>query len=134
VRQWVKRPRDGADAPLPGWMRTIDEFSPTRSVALGSALSAVNPKNLLLTVAAAAAIAGSATSAGQEAVAFAVFVGIATLGPGVPVAVYFVLGERAERSLDTLKTWLSVHNAAIMAVLCLVIGAKLVGDGIAGLG
>ena len=115
-------------------MRTIDEFSPARSVALGSALSAVNPKNLLLTVAAAAAIAGSASSTGQEAVALGVFVVIATLGPGAPVAVYFALGERAERWLDALKTWLSVHNAAIMAVLCLVIGAKLIGDGIAGLG
>jgi threonine/homoserine/homoserine lactone efflux protein len=134
VRQWVKRPRDGADAPLPGWMRTIDEFSPARSVALGSALAAVNPKNLLLTVGAAAAIAGSASSTGQEAVALGVFVVIATLGPGAPVVVYFALGERAEHSLDALKTWLSMHNAAIMAVLCLVIGAKLIGDGIAGLG
>jgi threonine/homoserine/homoserine lactone efflux protein len=134
VRQWVKRPRDGADAPLPGWMRTIDEFSPARSIALGFALSAVNPKNLLLTVAAAAAVAGSAASAGEEAVAFGVFVVVATLGPGLPVAVYFALGERAERWLDALKTWLSVHNAAIMAVLCLIIGAKLIGDGIAGLG
>jgi threonine/homoserine/homoserine lactone efflux protein len=133
-RQWVKRPRDGAAAPLPAWMRTIDEFSPARSVALGSALSAVNPKNLLLTIGAAAAIAGSATSAGQEAVAFAVFVAVATLGPAAPVVVYFALGERAARSLDALKTFLSVHNAAIMAVLCLIIGAKLIGDGIAGLG
>src|SRR5829696_8647417 len=133
ARQWVKRPREGADAPLPTWMRTIDEFSPARSIALGSALSGVNPKNLLLTVGAAAAIAGSASSAVQEAVAFGVFVAVATLGPGAPVIVYFALGERAVRSLGALKTWLSVHNAAIMAVLCLIIGAKLIGDGIAGL-
>jgi hypothetical protein len=35
-----------------------------------------------------------------------------------------VLGERKSR--------MAAHNAAIMAVLCLVIGAKLVGDGISG--
>ena len=29
---------------------------------------------------------------------------------------------------------MGAHNAAIMAVLCLVIGAKLIGDGISGLG
>jgi len=27
---------------------------------------------------------------------------------------------------------MAAHNAAVMAVLCLVIGAKLVGDGISG--
>ena len=35
--------------------------------------------------------------------------------------------------LDELKTWMSSHNAAIMAVICLVIAAKLIGDGISGL-
>jgi hypothetical protein len=35
--------------------------------------------------------------------------------------------------LGELKDWMSGHNAAIMAVLLLVIGAKLIGDGITGL-
>jgi hypothetical protein len=33
-----------------------------------------------------------------------------------------------------MKTWMGANNAAIMAVLCLVIGARLAGDGISGLG
>ena len=57
-----------------------------------------------------------------------------TLGPGIPVAIYFVLGDRATRLLDDLKTRMAANNAAIMAVLCLVIGVKLIGDGISGLG
>ena len=32
-----------------------------------------------------------------------------------------------------MKDWLAAHNAAIMAVLLLVIGVKLIGDGISGL-
>jgi hypothetical protein len=52
----------------------------------------------------------------------------------VPLVIYFVLGDRARHVLDGLKAWMGEHNAAIMAVLCLVIGAKLVGDGITGLG
>ena len=52
----------------------------------------------------------------------------------MPVALYFVLGDRATRLLEDLKTWMAANNAAIMAVLCLVIGAKLIGDGISGLG
>jgi len=43
------------------------------------------------------------------------------------------MGARAEHVLDELKRWMARHNAAIMAVLCLVIGAKLIGDGISGL-
>jgi hypothetical protein len=35
--------------------------------------------------------------------------------------------------LAGLKDWMSAHNAVIMAVLCLVIAAKLIGDGISGL-
>jgi hypothetical protein len=85
-------------------------------------------------VAAAAAIAQTGIDTGEQAVALGVFVLVGTLGPGAPVAIYFALGRRAERMLDSLKTWMGAHNAAIMAVLCLVIGAKLVGDAISGLG
>jgi hypothetical protein len=35
--------------------------------------------------------------------------------------------------VDVLELWMAGHNAAIMAVLCLVIGAKLIGDAITGL-
>jgi Sap, sulfolipid-1-addressing protein len=59
---------------------------------------------------------------------------VATLGPGIPVAIYFAMGERAARVLDGLKTWMAAHNAAIMAVLCLLIAAKLIGDGLTHIG
>jgi hypothetical protein len=59
-----------------------------------------------------------------------VFALIGTLGVGVPVGVYFALGERSEKSLTRLKDWMSDHNAVIMSVLCLVIAPKVVGDGI----
>jgi threonine/homoserine/homoserine lactone efflux protein len=133
-KQWRDRPRAGEQARMPQWMRTIDRFTPARSVAIAAALSGINPKNLLLTVGAAAAIAQTGADTAEQAVALAVFVLIGTLGPGVPVALYFVLGERAGHILDELKAWMSANNAAIMAVLCLVIGAKLIGDGVSGLG
>ena len=134
VRQWRGRPRAGEAGALPKWMRTIDQFTPGRSFGIAAALSGINPKNLLLTVAAAAAIAQAGLDTGEQAVTLGVFILVGTLGPGVPVAIYFVLGERAEHLLDELKAWMGAHNAAIMAVLCLVIGAKLIGDGISGLG
>ena len=133
VRQWRGRPQGDDVAALPKWMQTIDTFKPPRALAIAVALAAINPKNLLLTVGAATAIAQTGADTTDQAVALAVFILVATLGPALPVAIYFALGARAKHILDELKLWLAAHNAAIMAVLCLVIGAKLIGDGISGL-
>jgi threonine/homoserine/homoserine lactone efflux protein len=130
ARTWQVRPRGGAEAELPKWMETIDTFDAPRAFGFGALLSGVNPKNLLLTVGAAAAIAQTGIPAGEQAVALAVFILVGTLGPGIPVAIYFAMGERAEHLLEGVKTWMGAHNAAIMAVLCLVIATKLIGDGI----
>jgi threonine/homoserine/homoserine lactone efflux protein len=132
VRTWRNRPRSGQEAEMPGWMDRIDTFGPGRSVRAGVLLSAVNPKNLVLTVAAAVAIAEADISGGQEVLALAVFVLVGSLSILALLAVYFVLGERSTETLGGLKTWLAEHNAAIMTVLLLVLGAKLVGDAISG--
>ena len=132
LRQWRGRPRTGEQAELPKWMRTIDTFTQSKAAAFGVLLSAVNPKNLLLAIGAAAAIAQTGAPTSSQATALAVFVLIGTLGVGAPVALYFALGTRSKHILDELKLWLGTHNAAIMAVLCLVIGAKLIGDAISG--
>ncbi|WP_433232822.1 hypothetical protein [Actinomadura formosensis] len=61
-------------------MHTVDSFPPVTAGALGIAPSALNPKNLLLVIA-AAAIARTDTSAGAQAAALAVFVVIGRSGP-----------------------------------------------------
>ena len=43
------------------------------------------------------------------------------------------MGKRSEKLLAELKDWMSAHNAVIMSVLCLIIAAKVIGDGISGL-
>jgi threonine/homoserine/homoserine lactone efflux protein len=133
VKQFRDRPRGDAEPELPKWMRAIDHFTPARSGAIAFALSAVNPKNLLLTVGAAAAIAQTGIGTGKQALALAVFVVIGTLGVGAPVAIYFALGARSERLLGELRDWMARNNSTIMAVLLVVIGAKLAGDAISGL-
>jgi threonine/homoserine/homoserine lactone efflux protein len=133
VKQWRGRPRGDEEAALPKWMTTIDAFKPPKALGFGVVLSAVNPKNLVVTVAAAAAIAATGIDAGEEAIALAVFILIGTLGVGAPVIAYVVLGERSRSALDGTKSWMAANNTVIMAVITLVIGAKILGDGIAGL-
>lgn len=133
LRRWRGRPRGGAEAPMPGWMQTIDRFTPARAAGLAVLLSALNPKNLLLAVGAAAAISQTGVPAGEQAIALATFVLIGAAGPGAPVVIYLTVGERSQRMLDELRAWMATNNPAIVAVLCLLIGAKLIGDGISGL-
>ncbi len=133
VRQWRGRPRSDQPAQLPKWMRAIDQFDSTKAVGMGALLAAVNPKNGLMTIAAGAAIAQAGIGAGEQAVALAIFIVISTIGVAAPVAIFFALGERSATLLGEMRDWMGAHNAAIMAVLLLVIGVKLIGDGIAGL-
>jgi hypothetical protein len=131
ARQWRGRPAEGAAPELPKWMAGLDKLKPGGALGLGALLSGVNPKNAGLTIAAAATIAGAGLAGGEQAVTLAVFVVIGSAGVLAPLIVYLVAGERAARTLDAWKTWSGDHNAAIMAVLFLVFGFKLVGDGIA---
>jgi len=131
ARQWRARPAEGAEPEMPKWMAGLDRVRPSGALGLGALLSAVNPKNGGLTIAAAATIAGAGLAGGDQAVVLAVFVLVGSLGVLAPLVVYLVGGEHAARTLDTWKTWAAGHNAAIMAVLFLVFGFKLVGDGIA---
>jgi threonine/homoserine/homoserine lactone efflux protein len=133
LKQWRGRPRGDEAPPLPKWMQTIDAFQPPKALAMGALLSGVNPKNLLLTVAAATAIAQTGVGGGRQAIALAIFIVVGSLGVGAPVVIYFALGERSQELLDELKAWMIAHNAAIMAAILLVLGAKLIGDGLAGL-
>ena len=132
LKQWRGRPRAGETAEMPGWMRSVDHFGPGRACGLAVLLSAVNPKNLVLAIGAAGTISQVGLDALQDTVAMAIFVTIATLGPAVPVVIYFAMGERSRRLLDELRDWMTHNNATIMAVICLLIAAKLIGDGISG--
>jgi threonine/homoserine/homoserine lactone efflux protein len=132
VRQWRKRPKPGAEPTMPKWMSAVDDFSPAKAASTGFVLSAVNPKNLILTLAAATTIAATNLPGTDQVIAFIVYALIATIGVAVPVVMYFALGDRSKPVLENLKAWLAHHNAAIMAVIFLVIGAKVLGQGIAG--
>jgi threonine/homoserine/homoserine lactone efflux protein len=134
IRRWRGRPRRAEDAKLPGWMQAIDTFTAPKAAGMGLLLSAViNPKNLVLTVGAGAAIAQTGVSTVDEAVALLVFVLLASVGVGGPVAIYYLTGERAKKILGSLHDWMARENTAIMAVICLIFAAKLIGDAITAL-
>ncbi|MFJ3775459.1 GAP family protein [Streptomyces sp. NPDC090075] len=128
--QWRRRPRDPSQAQLPKWMAAIDHFTPGKILGLGLLLSAGNLKNAPLTIAAAASISSAGIPVPQQIGTLAVFVVIASLGVLAPLAVYLVMGDRAQGILANWREWAARHNVAVLAVLFFVLGLKLLGDGI----
>jgi threonine/homoserine/homoserine lactone efflux protein len=129
--QWKKRPKEGQEPEMPKWMATIDTATPSRAALLGVTLSGANPKNLALTLAAAASIAEAGLDGADTAVAIAVFVALGSVTVAGAVLFYLVDAEQAARPLDVIKRFMSDNNAVIMMVALLLLGAKLLGDGLA---
>jgi threonine/homoserine/homoserine lactone efflux protein len=132
-RNWKKRPAPGEEPHLPKWMEGIDGFNALRSFLMAAALSGLNPKNLVLTLAAAMSVSQAGLSTASSLVPLAVFVVIASLTVAVPVLVYTFAGAKAEHTLTTWKAWLTANNATVMMVLFLVFGMVLIGKGVTGL-
>jgi hypothetical protein len=95
-------------------------------------VSVINPKNLILIIGGATAISQTDISGADQAIAWAIFTVIATIGVAAPFVIYLTMGDKAEHILADLKTWMAHNNAAIMAVIFLIIGGKLIGDAISG--
>jgi Sap, sulfolipid-1-addressing protein len=112
-----KRPKGGHGPEIPGWMATIDTAPPTKALALVGLLSGANPKNLALTLAAAASVAGTGLDSAQKAIAIAVFVAVGSVTVAGAVLFYLLDAERAARPLSAIKQFMSDNNAVIMMVV-----------------
>lgn len=133
VQRWRTRPQEGEAPPAPSWMAAIDRFTVGRSLAMGVVLAAANPKNLALSIAAAATVAQAGLPAGQDVVAIATFVILGSVTVVVPVVAYLVVGERTAPPLASAKQFMISYSWVIMLILFVVLGAKMIGNGLAGL-
>lgn len=130
VRQWRSRPKSGEDPALPKWMAAIDTMTALRGLALGFALAALNPKNLIMAASAGTVIAAGDMNIGQTVAVVILFVIVAAASVMVPVVGYLLAAKRLAPLLESMRKWLLVNNAVIMAVLLLVIGVAQIGKGI----
>ena len=134
AKQWRGRPTPGVEPAMPKWMAGIEAFSPVKAFTLALLLAGVNPKNLLLSAGAGAALAQLGPTTSDAVVSLVVFVVLGSITIAGPVAYYLVGGDNARAALDSMKDWLAVHNAAVMTVLFLVFGVKLIAEGLPVLG
>jgi hypothetical protein len=130
-KQWSSRPKGDEQPVMPGWMAGLADFTAVKALGLGFVLSALNPKNLGLTIAAMAKVTSAGLSTGEEIGVLVVFVLIASVTVALPVVLNLMMGSKATGTLTEMKDWLTANNNTVMAVLFVVLGAKLLGDGIA---
>lgn len=130
LKQWRSRPKGDAEPAMPKWMAAIDQLTAVKGAGLGFLLSAVNPKNLLMAVAAGVAIGSAGLSGGESTLAIVVFTIVAACSVAVPVIAYLVASAKMAGPLESLRHWLVHNNATVMAVLLLVIGVVVIGKGI----
>ncbi|MFE6996541.1 GAP family protein [Microbacterium sp. NPDC057659] len=130
IGQWRKRPKDGEEPAMPKWMQAIDKITFPVALGLGFLLSAVNPKNLLMTAGAGVTIGSASLSGGDITLVIAIFTIIAASTVLIPVIGYLFAAEKLRGTLDAMRVWLTKENAVIMAVLLLVIGVQMIGKGI----
>ncbi|SDY48528.1 GAP family protein [Herbiconiux ginsengi] len=129
-RQWRSRPHDGGQPALPKWMAAIDSMTAVRGFLLGFALSALNPKNLLMGVGAGVAIGSGDLTIGATTLVIVIFTLIAASTVALPVIAYLVASAKVAGPLEALHQWLLRNNATVMAILLLIIGVVLIGKGI----
>lgn len=132
VRQWRGRVSDGGETEAPDWMRKLDDVTMPKAVGL-AALFVVKPKNLLLTIGAGIAVAQVGVSPAAQAVGVAVFVALGTAGLAIPLAIHVLMPNRGRDLLAGLRDGMVSENATIIAVLSIVIAAKLLGDALVSL-
>lgn len=133
VRKWRGRPAPDDEPEVPAWMDRIDSLSAGRIFLAGVGLSGANPKNLALAAAAGAAIASASIDGAGDAVAVALFVLLASSSVLGLVVLGLVGGQRADRVLGAIHTFMLRDNAVIMTVVFLLLGAMVLGNGISAL-
>jgi hypothetical protein len=103
-------------------LETIANMGPAAVSLLAVGVVPVNPKNLVLVLAARAQAGGSGESTGTIVVSLVLFTLLAA-SPFIAAIAYVILGgERARVRLDAIREWLMENNRLIMAVVLAVLG------------
>lgn len=133
VKKLLTRRHDDGPPESPGWMAGLDETTPRRAVGLGVLLGGVNPKNVAFTVGAAPTIATIGLSSDRIVAASALYVLLASSVLVAMVMSRLVARSASEAVLQGIERFMIAHSTAITILILALLGAKILGDGLAGL-
>jgi Sap, sulfolipid-1-addressing protein len=114
----------------PAWMRSFATITPARAAITGAVLVVVRPDVLLICAAAGLDVGASGLGVAGDWMSAAFFVAIAASTVAIPVLAYVGAGHRLDDAMARLKDWMEQNNAALMAVILVVIGLMVLYNGI----
>ncbi|KQR45182.1 hypothetical protein ASF87_13015 [Microbacterium sp. Leaf161] len=106
---------------LPGWLKSVETFTPGRSLALGFGIFVLNPVDLSCAILAALDVRVANLDATTSLLVMVVFGLIAVLPIGIPVVLVLAKGESATPTLTRIRAWIAGHTSVLNAALVLVI-------------
>ena len=124
-RNWTRR----TDTSVPKMFDTIANMGPGAVFVLAVGAVPLNPKNLVMVLAAGAQAAASGEPTATVVIALVVFTLLAASPFLVAIGYVLIAGDGALERLGTVRDWLMSHNRLIMAIVLGVLGLVIVGQG-----
>ncbi|MFD4461977.1 GAP family protein [Nocardia sp. NPDC058480] len=125
-----RKPRPTAERPR--LLAELDSAGPRKAFALGVVMGVLNP-NLFIMLSGMSAISSSAVTIGAALIATFVLLVAAVADFIIPIAIFVAAGERAERGLAVLETWMLAHSRTLTLAVLLGFGALFTVRGIVNL-
>ena len=119
-----------ADTSAPKALDTITAMGGGAVFVLGLGITFMNPKNLVVLIAAGTQTANAGLSTADSVATLVAFALLATLPFSASVAYLLMGGEPAKERLVVLKGWLIARNKLITAIVLAIIGLILITKGI----
>ncbi len=133
IRKWRQRVPSGQEPTPPKWMSGLQDSAPGKAAVLGFLLGGINPKNLMLTLGAAATLGASGLSSSELWITGFAYVVVASVTVLVPMGIYVLMRSKADEVLANLGGWMKSNSDAITIVVLVIFGVKLLLGGLAGL-
>ena len=133
IRKWRQRVPSGQEPTPPKWMSGLQDSAPGKAAVLGFLLGGINPKNLMLTLGAAATLGAGGLSSSELWITGIAYVVVASVTVLVPMGIYILMRSKADELLANLGEWMKSNSDAITTVVLVIFGVKLLLGGLAGL-
>jgi threonine/homoserine/homoserine lactone efflux protein len=130
LKRWTDRRE--SDPEPPGWLAGVETMTAGKAFGLALLLATLNPKNVVIVVAAATAIGEATPVPTQQIVALLLFTLVGSIGVAAPVVATMVLGDRADERLGVADRWMTRHSGSIVSVVLVVLGVVVAVNGFTG--
>jgi hypothetical protein len=123
----------GYDLDAATWVGGLDRLPADRAFAMGVVQASLDPRKVIIIAAVAMVFAAAQLSLAESALATIVFGVIGSIGVALPLVTSHRAGSTGRARLEAARARLVEDNTTIQAVTLLILGALLVGQGLAGL-